>query len=284
LTICDLIDIPAPPGLDSVRTFTDLILLDMLIRVAQIKVIPIRGDLDANHVRLIDILRRVADHRPDVVVTPECFLDGYVSTESWVTKENIIEYAIDPRDSIYTRAVADWSAQTHSWFILGCTRASSEGAYNTALVFDRAGNLVGCYDKTHCQDNDRKYLPGRDIPFFESDFGRFGVLICADRRWPETVRTLALKGARLIINPTYGMHDERNLHMMETRSYESEIFIVFTHPSQALVIGPKGQIICNEVSEEKTYTVNEIDLSEVDAVRSGEFSHLKDRRPDLYRL
>ena len=142
--------------------------------------IPIRGDLDANHVRLIDILRRVAEHRPDVVVTTECFLDGYVFTESWVTKENIIEYAIDLRGSIYT--------------------------------------------------------------------------------------------------------DERNLHMLETRSYESEIFIVFTHPSQALITGPKGQIICNEVSEEKTYTVNEIDLSEVDAVRSGEFSHLKDRRPDLYRL
>ena len=69
--------------------------------------------------------------------------------------------------------------------------------------------MVGSYDKTHCQNTDAKYLEGRSLPVFQSDFGTFGVMICADRRWPETVRTLAAKGARVIFNPTYGMHDAR---------------------------------------------------------------------------
>ena len=108
----------------------------------------------------------------------------------------------------------------------------------------------------HCQTHDLKYTAGGSLPVFGADFGPFGVLICADRRWPETVRTLALKGARVIFNPTYGMHDERNLHMMQTRSYESELFIAFTHPQQALLTAPTGQVICNETRDDVSFVVN----------------------------
>lgn len=253
-----------------------------MLRIAQIKVYPTKGDLKANHDHLMDILNQVAGHNPDVVITPEGFLDGYVSTEETVTKENIVAYAIDPASSAYVNDVAAWAADQRAWFIFGCTRRVPEGAYNTALILDRQGKLAGLYDKVHCQTHDQKYLPGHSLPVFQSDFGPFGVMICADRRWPETVRTLALKGARVIFNPTYGMHDERNLHMMQTRSYESEVFIAFTHPGQALVTGPKGQIVCNEVSAAKPFVLSQIDLSEVDQIRSAEHSHLQDRRPDVY--
>ncbi|GAF67210.1 unnamed protein product, partial [marine sediment metagenome] len=153
-----------------------------------------------------------------------------------------------------------------------------------ALIYDRAGELAGAYDKTHLQSHDEKYLPGDDLPVFDSDFGPFGVMICADRRWPETVRTLALKGARIIFNPTFGMHDERNLCMMRTRSFESEAFIAFTHPQQALVTGPKGQVVANQVGGNITYAVCEVDLSEADAVRAAPTAHLRGRRPDIYGL
>jgi len=109
-----------------------------------------------------------------------------------------------------------------------------------------------------------------------------GVMICADRRWPETVRSLALKGARVILNPTYGMHDERNFCMMQTRSYESEVFIAFAHPRQSLITGPTGKVLCNDERTDTRFTVTEIDLSQVDKVRAGDSSHLKDRRPDIY--
>ena len=107
-------------------------------------------------------------------------------------------------------------------------------------------------------------------------------MICADRRWPETVRTLALRGARIIFNPTYGMHDAKNLRMMQTRSYESEVYIAFTHPGQALITDPKGGIVVNEEGEEARLVVTEVDLALVDEVRAGRSAHLRDRRPDLY--
>lgn len=121
-----------------------------------------------------------------------------------------------------------------------------------------------CFKNSCSQAHDLKYLPGQSLPVFSSDFGLFGVLICADRRWPETVRTLALKGARIIFNPTYGNHSERNLHMMQTRSYESEVFIAFSHLTQSLVTAPQGEIVLDERSPELAFAMSTIDLSRVD--------------------
>jgi len=252
------------------------------IRIAQIKVRPDKGKLQANHEKLMSVLGDVAKNEDiDVVVTPECFLDGYVSTEESVTKESIGKYAIDPLSSKYAEAITEWARKNQVWFILGCTRKAEDGIFNTALIYSRSGALVGAYDKLHLQTHDRKYTPGKHLHIYESDFGLFGVMICADRRWPETARTLTLQGARVIFNPTYGMHNDLNLCIMRTRSYENGIFIVFSHPEQSLITNPRGDIICNNEDVSKTYTVTEIDLSEAPANRGG---HIVERRPDVYKV
>jgi predicted amidohydrolase len=254
----------------------------MSIRVAQIRIVPEKKDLEGNHRKLMGVLDAIGKERPDVVVTPECFLDGYVSVLEDVTGESIREYGIDPGSSEYAKAVASWAAENDSWLILGCTRTDGDDVYNSALVIDRGGRIAGTYDKTHLQCHDVKYTPGAGLPVFDSDFGPFGVMICADRRWPETVRTLALGGARIVFNPTYGMRDERNLCMMRTRSYESEVFIAFTHPGQSLVTAPDGEVLCDDRSSETEYAVTDVDLSKADESRAGDYGHLKDRRSDIY--
>jgi len=252
------------------------------IRVAQIKVYPEKGGLEANHEKLMSILGDIErKEKVDVVVTPEGFLDGYVATEEAVTKDNIVKYAIDPLTSKYTQTVSDWAKRKKAWAIYGCARKTRHGVFNTALIYNRNGALAGMYDKLHLQTHDHKYTPGRGLDVYDSDFGLFGVMICADRRWPETPRTLTLKGARVIFNPTYGMHGDLNLCMMRTRSYENGIFIVFTHPGQALITGPNGAIVCNNRDESQTHAITEIDLSKAPANTGG---HIVDRRPDVYRL
>jgi predicted amidohydrolase len=252
------------------------------IRVAQVKVYPLKGKMDANHKMLMDTLKDIeAGEKVDVVVTPEGFLDGYVSTEKSVTKEDMIQYAIDPLESHYCLAISQWARRNKTWVIFGCTRKAADGIFNTALIYNRAGALVGMYDKLHLQEHDHKYTPGKHLDVYESDFGPFGVMICADRRWPETARTLALKGARVIFNPTYGMHGELNLCMMRTRSYENGIYIVFTHPGQSLITDPKGAVTCNDEDKDKTCTLTEIDLAKAPANKGG---HIADRRPDVYKL
>jgi predicted amidohydrolase len=252
------------------------------IRIAQVKVYPEKGKMEANHGRLMNILGDIEEkHEVDVLVTPEGFLDGYVSTEKTVSKEDMVKYAINPLVSKYTQAISGWSRQNKAWVIYGCARRVANGVFNTALIYNRKGVLVGMYDKLHLQTHDYKYLPGGHLNVYESDFGLFGVMICADRRWPETSRTLTLKGARVIFNPTYGMHGELNLCMMRTRSYENGIYIIFTHPGQSLITGPKGNVVCNNRDKNQGYTITEINLSRALANKSG---HIVDRREDVYSL
>ncbi len=252
------------------------------IRVAQIKVYPYKGRMEANHIKLVKILADIEkEHEVDVVVTPEGFLDGYVATEKSVTKNDMVKYAIEPLASRYTQTVSDWAKRNKTWLTYGCARKTANGVFNTVLIYNRRGSLVGIYDKLHLQKHDKKYIPGKSLNVYESDFGLFGVMICADRRWPETARTLTLQGARVIFNPTYGMHGDLNLCMMRTRSYENGIFIVFTHPGQSLITGPNGAVVCNNEDKSQTYAVTEIDLSKALADKSG---HIVDRRPDVYNL
>jgi predicted amidohydrolase len=255
----------------------------MTIRIAQVKVYPVKREMDANAARLASILDEIAPHKPDVVITPEGFLDGYVSTEEDLDSDGLRDFSVDPANSSYVKSIAAWAREQSSWFIFGCIRRAPEGVYNTALIINRQGELVGAYDKTHLQSHDLKYEYGRDLPVYDSDFGPFGVMICADRRWPETVRTLAIRGARIILNPTYGMHDERNLCMMRTRAFESELFIAFTHPGQALIVDPDGMVVTNEERGSLRYAITDVDLSTVKGIRVRR-GHLRDRRPELYEL
>jgi predicted amidohydrolase len=228
------------------------------------------------------LLDEIAPAQPDVVVTPECFLDGYATTEAYVTPENMRDYSVDPATSRFTQHVSTWAKDHNAWVILGAARAAPEGVYNSALIYNRAGDLAGIYNKVHCRGHDQKYVAGRALPVFDSDFGTFGVMICADRRWPETVRAMALQGARVIFNPTYGNYGELNNCVMRTRSFENEIFIAFTHPAQALITAPRGIIVEDHMSPNRAWAVTEIDLATVDEKRASEKSFLATRRPDVY--
>jgi len=253
------------------------------IRVCLLKVVPTKGDMVGNMDKLERLIDEIPDCGIDVLVTPEGYLDGYVSTEDDVDRTNIARYGVQ-EGSAYLDRVARIAARREAWVVFGCIHNTAEGPRNAALVFDRQGQMAGQYYKVHCQTHDVKYVAGDALPVFEAEFGRFGVMICADRRWPETVRTLALQGARVIFNPTYGMHGEWNQQMMQVRSYESEVYICFAHPQQSLITGPKGEVEAMLVSNRDHYLIHDLDLSVVDQVRSGLSAHLRDRRPDVYVL
>jgi predicted amidohydrolase len=67
-----------------------------------------------------------------VVVTPECFTDGYVSTEDHVTAESLRQYAIDPAASPIVDGVSAWARTNRAWVILGCSRIAPDGVRNSA--------------------------------------------------------------------------------------------------------------------------------------------------------
>ena len=249
------------------------------VRVGLMRGIPKKWDLDANFSVFLAMLEKAEEAGVEILVTPEAWLDGYAAPDEGSTPERLRGVAQDLEKSPYLQRVAE-EAKARSMFIcFGFTSLEGDAIYNAAGLWDAQGVLVGVYHKTHIQTHDRQYASGQDLPVWPTPWGPVGIMICADRRWPETARTLRLKGARLILNPTYGFRGDLNEAMMRTRGFENQCFITFTHPAEGLITGPKGGVIAKEEGSEPAVLVQDLDLS-----RAKDDNHLQDRRPELYSV
>ena len=80
-----------------------------------------------------------------------------------------------------------------------------EGAaiYNTAVLLDRTGKLMGKYRKVYLPREEIQggLTPGNDFPVFDTDFGKVGMMICWDVEYADPARALALNGAEIILLP-----------------------------------------------------------------------------------
>ena len=215
--------------------------------------IPEKWDLDSNFDTFLEQLEAAAKKDADIFITPECWLDGYAAPDKKSTPERLREIAQPLESSTYLPRVAQEAREKRIWICFGFTSLEDGKIYNSAGLWDDGGRLIGVYHKTHLQAHDLQFTLGQDLPVFASPWGLLGIMICADRRWPETARVLRLQGARLILNPTYGFYSDLNSDlneaMMRTRSYENECFIAFTHPRLSLVTDPRGRIAAKKLSD-----------------------------------
>ena len=249
------------------------------VRVAMMHGIPEKWNLEANFAVFLDQLEAAACKGADIFITPECWLDGYAAPDKKSTPERLREVAQLLESSPYLQRVAREAREKRIWICFGFTSLEKGRVYNAAGLWDDGGRLVGVYHKTHLQAHDLQFSRGESLPVFASPWGPLGIMICADRRWPETARVLRLQGARLILNPTYGFFGDFNEAMMRTRSYENECFIAFAHPRLSLVTDPRGDIAAKRLSDSPGILVVDIALDKATTNK-----HLDDRRPDLYRL
>ncbi len=248
----------------------------MTMRVGLIKAVPEQWELKRNWERFCALAERAAREKCDILCTPECFLDGYVVTDKEWTPRRFARI-FQPLNGGYLKEARRLAKALRLHILFGFTQKARGGAYNAAALLDDRGKLVGVYHKTHLLDHDRRYLPGRDLPVFRTRFGRLGVLICADRRWPEAARTLRVKGAEILFIPSYGMWSEANEWWMRTRAYENETFLCFVHPRVAFIAGPKGDIEAKLQSNKDDLLIHDVDLGLNSRVM------LDNRRPELYR-
>lgn len=247
------------------------------VTVGMLKAMPGKWDVEGNWALFEEQFKRHRGDGIDVFITPECFLDGYAVTEQDWTVRRFAKVAQGVAESPYIRKVRSMARRAKMYIMFGFTELRDGRFYNTALLVGQDGGVVGSYDKTHLQNHDRRFARGEDLPVFDLSFGRAGAVICADRRWPESIRTLRLKGAEVCLMPTYGMWHEANEWWMRTRSYENQMFVCFTHPNVALITGPGGGVEAKLQSNAPDVLVHEIDLAEV-----TDDNHLSDRRPELY--
>ena len=141
--------------------------------------------------------------KPDLVLLPEFSPIVGVAEKAYRSYEHVAESVPGgPLCRILSAA-----ARRHGMYVCaGILEKRGRHIYNTALIFDRRGEFVGQYDKTHLTIGELQggISCGDGYPTFDLDFGRVAVHICYDEWFPEVARLYARKGAELLLLPVAG--------------------------------------------------------------------------------
>jgi beta-ureidopropionase len=175
--------------------------------------------------------------------------------------------------------------------------------YNTAVVIDSDGSVLGKYRKTHIPQVGpvfwEKYFfkPGNlGYPVFDTRVGRIGIFICYDRHFPEPARILGLKGAEITFNPSATVESlSRHLWQLEQPAHAvaNGFFVgAVNRVGEELVKGarfygssyfcdPRGRVIAQASDTDDEVLVADLDLSVIEEVRTT-WQFFRDRRPETY--
>ncbi|MDG5902066.1 carbon-nitrogen hydrolase family protein [Shewanella xiamenensis] len=226
---------------------------------------------------------------PHLVVLPECSLlfGGHESQQ--------LAYADDSHLSPLKSALSALAARYSVYMVAGTIPALAEDGrvYSRCYLFDDKGDTLGQYDKLHLFDVDvadgtkqyresETFCPGNHISVIDTPFGKIGLTICYDLRFPDLFRALRLAGAEIITVPSAFTKVTGEAHwqvLLQARAIETQCFILAAAQwgahnegsretwGQSMVIGPWGEVI----AEQKTGTGwvhADIDVAEVHSIRS----------------
>lgn len=222
--------------------------LSNTVRVAGIVLKWIRTDKEANYRRAEPMIREAAANGAQIVCTTECFLDGYAIADKGIPLEQYRALGEPIPDGIYLRRLRALAKELNIHLVAGLLEADGEARYNTSVLLGPAGRLVGKYRKQKLGHEAGRNTPGRASPVFTTPHGRIGLMICADRTDPGIVRGICTAGADFLICPSGGMYGPKsNDPIVQARSRENQIQIVFVHPAQFLVTGRDGSDLANTV-------------------------------------
>jgi predicted amidohydrolase len=214
------------------------------VRVAGIVLKWIRGDKAANYRRAEPLIREAATNGAKVVITTECFLDGYAIADKSIPLD--VYRALGERipEGEYFKRITDLARELKIHLVAGMLEADGNDRFNTAVFINFQGKLVAKYRKQKLGHESVRNTPGHSSSVHDTPFGKMGMLICADRTVPSIVGRFRENGAEFLICPSGGMFGpKKNDPIVQARSRENHVPIVFVHPAEFLVTGPDGSIL-----------------------------------------
>lgn len=181
-----------------------------------------------------------------------------------------------------TEALCAAAKKARKWVIPGSMyELDGEMLYNTAIVINPAGEIVTKYRKMFpWLPYEAGTEPGTEFCVFDvPDVGRFGVCICYDAWFPETVRSLAWMGAEVIIHPTMAPTADRELELVlnQANAIFNQCYFIDINGvgpwggGRSMIVDPDGRVI-QKAGEHETLLTEIIDLDNVSKTR--EFGNL----------
>jgi predicted amidohydrolase len=194
-----------------------------------------------NRAHVLQLLDLALQQAPDLVCLPETF------TTVSVPVQNIIK-AAETVPGPTTKAVAR-RAREHGCYVICPIKNVREGTlWNSAVLIDRHGEIVGLYDKAQPVTSSFDYTvfesgvqPGAaDVPVFDLDFGRIGIQICFDAGFPETWQRLSDKGAQVVFWPSA----YNGGFPLQVYAYLHHYYVVSSvRTDSARIVDPLGQVL-----------------------------------------
>ncbi|MEP7266554.1 MAG: carbon-nitrogen hydrolase family protein [Saprospiraceae bacterium] len=158
--------------------------------------------------------------------------------------------------------------------------------YNTAMVINPQGELVGRYDKMFpFYPYETGVTAGSEFMIFDvPKVGKFGISICYDMWFPETTRTLAVHGVEVIIHPTLTGTIDRDIELVNVQATAAiqQCFVIDINGlgdggnGRSIICGPDGRILYQAGTTEEMIPI-EIDINRVE--RSRELGVLRLGQP-----
>lgn len=245
-------------------------------------------------------LEKIKDENPDFVILPEMFCCPYQT-------ENFPIYAEKEGGPVWQQ-LSGYAKQYGIYLIGGSMpEKDAEGnVYNTSYIFDREGKQIGKHRKVHLFDIDVKggqtfkesdmLTAGDSDTVFDTEFGKIGVMLCFDIRFPELSRMMVNDGVKVIFVPAAFNMTTGPAHWelsFRTRALDNQIYMVGCAPARdvsagyiswghSIVTDPWGRVT-GMLDENEGILLAELDMDYEEQVRE-ELPLLKSRRKDMYKL
>lgn len=255
-------------------------------------------ELDRTMEKARDMVCRAAEQGADVVCLPEMFNCPY-------SGEYFRKFvSLGHEDTV--RQMSDW-ARENRVILVGGSVPEREGGrlYNTSFVFDENGARIARHRKVHLFDVDlpgmrfmesHTFSPGEQVTVFDTKFGKMGVAVCFDVRFPELFRAMACQGAEIIFLPAQFNMKTGPLHWdlsLRARAMDNELFFVGASAARyegfsyecwghSAIVDPFGQILAG-CDEKENIILADIDLERVAQVRRELPTFMRLRR-DVYKV
>ncbi|MBI1775521.1 MAG: N-carbamoyl-D-amino-acid hydrolase [Proteobacteria bacterium] len=274
--------------------------------------------------RLMQLMDVGAKMGVDLIVYPEAALTAFFP-HWWIEDEDELDsYFEREMPSPATQPLFEAATRHRIGIHLGyCELALEDGKkrrFNTAVLVGKDGRIIGKYRKIHLpgytdrrpnspfENLEKRYFEVGNLgfPVWKAFDGKVGMMICNDRRWPESYRVMGLQGVELVVlgyntpvhNPAMPETDDlgpfHNHLVMQSGAYQNGTWVVGVAKAgveegvdqigQSCIIAPSGEIVaqCTTLGDE--LAVARCDLDLCTAYKTSIFNFALHRRPEHYKL
>jgi omega-amidase len=261
----------------------------MKVRISLCQIDIQLGQTDVNLQKASNFISQASKEQSHLILLPELWESGY-------DLANAFTYASAPGSGTFVE-IAELARRNHI-AVGGSTLENFDGKiFNTFTLYSSEGELIATYRKIYLfrpNDEDKYLAAGEQFSIANTAFGKAGLAICYDLRFPELFRRLAIMGAQFFLLPAEWpiQRSEHWRTLLRARAIENQISLAAVnrvgispegrYGGCSALIDAWGETVIEADAQEGLFT-GEIDLSQTARIKR-KFDILVDQRPDLYQI